>query len=259
MDSVKDYIESARALQQKFEQVRRGFISRRKSFEEQYQPITEQLHVLSTLLNKNTSSQATSSSSSSSSKERGLREVIGDMAFDYLCATPSTDRDTTFGLRIEGGKAYLGSEQVFINRNVITVKGENFKGTEGLWRLLTLKEPKDFTKDDLNVYEKLVLTTSTYRQNNDPNNRVKSSSGMKYKKIIQPILIKNEILKSQTEVSGSGLEKIVTNAPVEYVFWNSLDELLDRLYIVYGEIKAGNTNPSLVNEIISILEEIREI
>ena len=46
---------------------------------------------------------------------------------------------------------------------------------------------------------------------------------------------------------------------MEYVYWNALDELLERLCIVYGEMKAGNNNPNLVNELVNILQEIKEI
>ena len=244
MNSVKDYIESTRALQQKFEEVRRGFISRRKTFEEQYQPITERLQDLGDRIEKKSTLTTTTTP----------QEVLGNVAFNYLYTTPPSDRDTTFGLKIDGGKIYLGSEQVFINRDVITVKGESFQGTEGLWRLLTLKDPTDFTENDLKIYEHLILITNAHRHKNDPNSRIKSNSGNKYKKIIKGMLV-----TGKREIKGSGLEKIVTNAPIEYVYWNSLDELLNRLYIVYGEIKAGNTNPTLVNEIISILQEIREI
>ena len=58
---------------------------------------------------------------------------------------------------------------------------------------------------------------------------------------------------------GKGLEKVVTNTTKEYVYWDSLDELLDRLYILWGEIKAGNTNPTVRNEIVNIIQEFKEL
>ena len=73
----------------------------------------------------------------------------------------------------------------------------------------------------------------------------------------QPPSLADEM--SASEKLGSGFRKILTNAPVEYVYWNNLDELLERLYIVYGEIKSGNDNPNLINELVNILQEIREI
>lgn len=66
------------------------------------------------------------------------------------------------------------------------------------------------------------------------------------------------IPNSKGSKSGKGLTKELTSNTVEYKYWNSLDELLERLYVLYGEVKARNTNPSLRNEIINILEEIKE-
>jgi hypothetical protein len=45
----------------------------------------------------------------------------------------------------------------------------------------------------------------------------------------------------------------------KYIYWDNLDELLQRLVVLYGEIESGNTNPSLRNEIIRILQELKEL
>ena len=45
----------------------------------------------------------------------------------------------------------------------------------------------------------------------------------------------------------------------KYVYWDNLDELFQRLAVLYGEIKSGNTNPTLKNEIVRILQELQEL
>lgn len=66
--------------------------------------------------------------------------------------------------------------------------------------------------------------------------------------------------RSRTKLlQGGSLYKTVTGAPVEYVYWDTLDKLLERLYILYGKLKAGNTNPGIANEIINIVQEFKEI
>ena len=98
-----------------------------------------------------------------------------------------------------------------------------FKGTRGLWELLTMENPKNYNNEDLNNYEKIILSMNSYRHNNNPSSKyVKSSTGHKYTAFIKPILEK-------------------------------------KLCTVYGKIKAGNTNLNLTNEIVNILLEIREI
>ena len=68
------------------------------------------------------------------------------------------------------------------------------------------------------------------------------------------------VTRATAAKEGAGaLRKIVTNNPVEYVYWNSIDELLERLYILYGELKAGNSNPNIANEIVNIIQEFKEL
>lgn len=96
-------------------------------------------------------------------------------------------------------------------------------------------------------------------QNNDKTTkRIKSSVGNKYMNYIRPMLIKNTILKTK---AGSGIEKffkIYTKSPVEYVYWNDVNELKERLLLLLGEYEAGNDSPQIHNEIMNIIEELRE-
>lgn len=43
----------------------------------------------------------------------------------------------------------------------------------------------------------------------------------------------------------------------KYIYWDNLDELLQRLVVLYGEMQSGNTNPALTNEVIRILQELK--
>jgi hypothetical protein len=275
MDLIKDYIESGKALQQKYDEIRRGIVTRQKVLAEELKPIVEPLQTISEKLD--------------SRKEipQDVLKRIGSVAEKYLRqrSDKMVKPDLKFGIyNDDEGNFYVGEIPLIIIENDLQFQnGMEFKGTEGLWQLLTLENPVRYTREDLNNYEKIVLSTNTYRRNNDPNaTSIKSSRGYKYSQFIKPILQKNNILKRTTakkilsyhpslaeemsarvdessEKLGSGLGKILTNTPVEYVYWNNFDELLDRLYILYGEIKSGNNNPILVNELINILQEIREI
>lgn len=139
--------------------------------------------------------------------------------------------------------------------------------------------------------------TSSYRQNNDPEStKVKSSSGYKYNNVIRPLLVKhNKLAKKggnlnigqvgfddfmKTLVSVylnvqngntnpeniigilNEIKNINLNANCigdNYIYWDNLDELFQRLLVLYGEIQSGNTNPALKNEIIRILQELKEL
>lgn len=59
-----------------------------------------------------------------------------------------------------------------------------------------------------------------------------------------------------TKISGRGVLLDVNDKPVEYVYFDDVNELCERLKLLIASQDAGNTNHS--NEIVSILEELRE-
>ncbi len=320
MDPVKEFIESSKALQRKYEELRLGKISTYHALQESYKPLIEPLKDLGTRIErtsiaplyprnrkfiKRKSQELGGSSSEDERRIVPIRKpfeelIVGEVAGKYLKKYFSTDStvDRSFGIYVgKDNKFHVGDKKVQINENDLTIGDKFYEGTIGLWELLTSKNPKNYTPTDLEKYAEIVKYTNTGYVGNDPSNKKKASGGGKYKKIIKNILeeqvvvpslpdesssssseneantstlknIVNKILRRSTsessvsapeKVTGSGLRKIYTNTPVEYVYWNTLDELLERLYIVYGEIKAGNSSPNLLNELVNILMEIKEI
>ena len=61
-------------------------------------------------------------------------ESVGEIAKKYL---NKPDRDKTFGIVKTGDHHYIGDKHVIIKDNDILVHGEKFKGTPGLWELIT--------------------------------------------------------------------------------------------------------------------------
>ena len=63
-------------------------------------------------------------------------ERVGEIARHYL---NKQYRDVTFGIRKEKGHHYIGNKHVIVVDNDIIIKdsGEKFKGTDGLWELIT--------------------------------------------------------------------------------------------------------------------------
>ena len=201
---------------------------------------------------------------------------LGPLAVNALLkAFTKKNIDLTFGIYAQDGKFKIGSEEVNIEDNNITVKDERgnilktFEGTKGFWELVTSKDPKEYTEEDLSKYKQLIILTNTAYRGNDPNqNKPKSSGSNKWKKIIKPIW---EVIKkpekteeeykefeepddpqpgpsgtdSQTETPGGGL-KILPSDP---------NALIDRFDLLFSSKKAGHTG--VRNEIISILDELK--
>ena len=82
------------------------------------------------------------------------RENVGPIASPYIVLYLYNRRfpDTQYGLRKDGDPFKIGESTVLVDPDSdITIKGREFKGTTGLWELLTRKnvDRKKITTDDL--------------------------------------------------------------------------------------------------------------
>ena len=186
---------------------------------------------------------------------------LGPLAVNTLLkAFTKKNIDLTYGLYAQEGKFKIGDKFTTIEDNNIKIGDIPFKGTPGFWELVTSKDPKEFTDDDLENYQKLVILTNTAYRNNNPNqNYPKSGNSNKWKNIIKPIW---EAIQKQKEedykefeepdedepqpgTSGSGL-KILPSDP---------NALIDRFDLLFSSKKAGHTG--VRNEIVAILDELK--
>ena len=190
---------------------------------------------------------------------------FGPLAVDALLeAFTKKNIDLTYGIYAIDGKFKIGDKFITIEDNDIKVDDIIFEGTKGFWELVTSKNPnpENYTEEDLNKYQRLVILTNTAYQNNDPTqNKPKSSKSKKWGNIIKPIwkAIKKqeededeyqefeepEDGDSQPGTSGEGL-KILPSDP---------NALIDRFDLLFSSKKAGHTG--VRNEIVSILDELK--
>lgn len=143
----------------------------------------------------------------------------------------------------------LGAEGVIeIQDNDIILNGTRFNGTSGLYNLLFLKDPKQFTKQDNNQYVSMLKLSKAIYLNNNPSMRIKGNTSKKYMETIRPYFIEKE---------GKGMKFLkVDNKPYRAIYWDEVNELIDRLVLLHASKTAGNN--SVLNEIIAIEEELRE-
>lgn len=188
---------------------------------------------------------------------------LGPLASRYL-STNRAEKDEVFGLYSESSHGVtqwkIGNWNVhFVNDDIIIYNEarigsresiNKYKGTKGLWELLTRKQPVDYTNEDYSTYAHILKKTNALYQNNDPTqNRVKSSSSEKYKNIIKPIW--NEMKSGKV---GSGIKRYTPHIPKEFVWMNDVRKLVDRLLVIAGEEEAGNKN--FHNEKVGIMNMI---
>lgn len=170
--------------------------------------------------------------------------------------------DQTYGVVYEPNteELNLGNKTISFDGSDLIVGKTRYKCTRGLLELIFKRHPKDYNEDDEAQYYDILLRTSVHRVGSEPTERLRGTAAKKWTEVIKPILDKNQYTPSK---SGSGVRKIISgldmvmkNVPYQYVHWDDINELIDRLRLLVASQQAGHTNHN--NEILSILEELRE-
>jgi hypothetical protein len=120
-------------------------------------------------------------------KERteSFGHIAGSFLTLYLNSPGATD--TVFGIyRDKDGNFKIGDSQIEIQKDDLYIKDRHFKGTRGLWELLTKKsvDHSKITSSDKHDYKQILVLTNGHLRNNGPLNRIKSSRSKKYREII---------------------------------------------------------------------------
>lgn len=170
-----------------------------------------------------------------------------DKFYDVLLTSAS---DTQFGVRRSGKYLRIGKYIVKFHEKFLHIRKQKFPITNGLLNLLFYKRPPGgYTTDDLEQYKNILILTDAHMKFFDGDAKVrKSNRTNKYRNIISPLLR-----------SGSGIKTdfmSVNSNSIDYTYWDNPNELVDRLRLLVSSSSAGHTGHN--NEIISILEELRE-
>ena len=192
---------------------------------------------------------------------------IGPIARKYIQS--NLGRATTkAGLYSEDDNLKIGYRPVKIENDDIIIDDERFKGTVGLWELITSKDIPDiseYSAEDLAGYITIMhITKATYDKNNK---RVGGNDKMN--KLIKPFV------KALEKDGGEGLidkiekhfgfeEEYEVPASIPFtptkgtglkILPSDPNALVDRFDLLFSSKKAGHTG--VRNEIVSILDELK--
>jgi len=95
--------------------------------------------------------------------------------------------DTTFGIKREKGKYFMGGKRVIIDKDSNSfVDGRRFKGTPGLWELIVMEKPRTsfYDGDDVKNYEEIIKRTDAMRHPENPQ-RLAANRGYKWETFIR--------------------------------------------------------------------------
>ena len=218
---VKEYLELKKKIRDNFLSERIGESELQTNLSKFYRPITE-------------------------TQKTTTREITER----HFLTKPDTDK--TFGVRKEKGHHYIGNQHVVIeDDNIIISKyNERFEGTQGLWELITSKNPKNFTDKDYDNYKDLmIMTNALHHGNNENNPHPKSSGGAKWK-LLSPIWYRKKgglytFPKKKEGYEGEGVVVIPSDP----------NALLERLDLLLASQEAGHTG--VRNELVSICDELK--
>src|SRR5204863_1173562 len=173
-DIQKELIDSANQIREKYRALKRGQYLQSEERFQAFQPLIEPLQELKEIASKNNSERqlvqitrppyvpTTPSKIPIQAPVTPLKLDFGLLASQYLgnYLNKKAITDTTYGIRRDGNKFFIGDKEIEIANDDITIGDKIYKGTKGLWELLTLKEPIDYSDDDLNTYKKILESTN---------------------------------------------------------------------------------------------------
>ena len=194
---------------------------------------------------------------------------IGPIARKYIQS--NLGRATTkAGLYSEDDNLKIGYRPVKIENDDIIIDDERFKGTVGLWELITSKDIPDISEygaEDLAGYITIMhITKATYDKNNK---RVGGNDKMN--KLIKPLVKALEEDKSGNKLITKinkhfGFEEEEYEVPASIpltptkgtglkILPSDPNALINRFDLLFSSQKAGHTG--VRNEIVSILDELK--
>ena len=93
-------------------------------------------------------------------------------------------------IRKDGDKFKIGDSAVLVVQDGdITIKEKQFRGSKGLWELLTSKRvnKEHVTSEELRTYKKILLLTNAHLEGYQPGGVLNVSRGKKLREIIAPL------------------------------------------------------------------------
>ena len=172
--------------------------------------------------------------------------------------------DLSTGIHDKNGSFYIGSEPVKIRDNNIFIDNTEYRGTSGLWKLITSKnipDKSEYTPEDLVSYSYIMMKTNTARNKYNPRGQYRGGSNRKMKELIKPFVreLENDNTDNKINFRNKVIEHFELVGEVEGEGLTILpcdpNALIDRFDLLFTSQKAGHTG--VRNGIISILDELK--
>lgn len=164
---------------------------------------------------------------------------------------PTTD--FTYGIKWEGDKMKLGRKYITIEDDDIIIDGKKYKGTEGLYELITKSKPENYTSEDKKAYEDIMMIALPFIHEDGT---IKANRGDKYKNIMKPLYQNYKRSGISKEVDRMReRRKSFTGSGIQFLPSNSND-LVERHRLLFASLNSGNSSVNIFNELQAINDEL---
>lgn len=211
------------------------------------------------------------------------RRYVHDMITVGLKNLAKAGYDTSlYGLKYDDQteKWTIGDSECKIVNNTLVIKDKIYPGTVGLYELLLKANPLGYDSRDEQNYLDILNSTNTLRRNFDSNEPIRGGRSRKYAETIKPLIDRKPISSGTRKQStsskdlknrlGYGIKTVsnytnfydssmlVDDRRPKYVYWDDVNEMVDRLALLWASKQASDGACTHDNEIMSIVEELRE-
>ena len=214
---IKDLIETRKRIKDNFVAKKVGEIEYQRGLTKLFKPVTETQKATAKEITEAQKATAEKITSELLPIKEGLEKIpsvtfpaypviemtkeeienLGPVATKYIKKHLERGANTDYskaGLYSEGKSLKIGSEPIKIENNDIIINDERFKGTSGLWKLITEKNIPDkekYNAEDLKDYIYIMYITNTTRAKHEKGGK-RIGGNNKMENLIKPLVIAYE-------------------------------------------------------------------
>ena len=242
---VQDYIKNIKEIRQRKENQKVWGITEQRNIEKVFQPVVQ--------ATEKSASQITSEIKNLKEQPKQGKPVSRTLDY-YLNQLDKAKLDQYFGIYEEDGIYMMGDKEINVDKDDnIHVDEVIFKGTKGLWRLVMMKKPDAYDKEDIRDYQELIIRTSVLDFPHTTNAADRPRNTAKYKFLTQNFTP----VDSDGEKDGEKDEETDEKKDGTGIVFlpGDIRGLIEQLHLLLAEYRAGN-KVATKNQIVAILDQL---
>ena len=243
--TVQDYIKNLKEIRQRKENQKVRGITEQRNIEKVFQPVVQ--------ATEKSASQITSEIKNLKEQPKKGKPVSRTLDY-YLNQLDKAKLDQYFGIYEEDGIYMMGDKEINVDKDDnIHVDEVIFKGTKGLWRLVMMKKPDAYDKEDIRDYQELIIRTSVLDVPHTTNAADRPRNTAKYKFLTQNFTP----VDSDGEKDGEKDEETDEKKDGTGIVFlpGDIRGLIEQLHLLLAEYRAGN-KVATKNQIVAILDQL---